>query len=68
MIVLADEHSRREWEDAENAEKHTVTCTNCGRDFLDPLPLLHDEDTDDYFHGCPYCLTDAWLMDLDKEK
>lgn len=68
MTKLADEYSKKEWKDAENSEEHTVTCTNCGHDFSDPLPLLYDKDTDDYFHGCPYCLTDACLMDLDSEE
>lgn len=64
---LADEYSMHEWEKAVSPTHPTVECTNCGHKLEDPLPLLFDEATGECFHGCPYCLTDAWLMDLDEE-
>lgn len=70
MIDFADEYSKSEKELCEQPDENgewDVECTNCGHRFVDPLPLLYDDEKDEHFHGCPYCMTDGWLRDLKKE-
>lgn len=47
----------------ENGQQETlVRCNNCGAEWDEDAPLIKvGEET---FHGCPYCKTDAYLIDI----
>lgn len=46
---------------------YKIRCTNCETEFWDDdaLVLMEDPKVDELIHGCPFCKTDAYLMDLD---
>ena len=72
---FADRESAREYtecsEEEARASGEGVRCNNCGRCFIGlPLLAVYDDKNVavEYFRGCPECLTDEYLMDLDCEE
>jgi hypothetical protein len=45
-----------------------VRCNNCMEVFEDDDYLKILEDDGEFFKGCPVCLTDEYLMDLEEDK
>ena len=46
-------------------EPPKVRCTMCEWEGTDE-DLMFGEDDRGYFHGCPHCHTDAYLMDAEE--
>ena len=53
-------------------EKRTIRCNNCYNYYFEEelevfAEVHYENDETEYFKGCPNCLTDNFLMDVDEE-
>ena len=51
-----------------NKETLKIRCNNCSREFKNEDDLKKGKDERGHFLGCPDCVTDEYLMDLNYNK